>query len=812
MGSTKIRIKPVTFLLIFLVVYGYSTSKIDKETSRSKQLFDFNWRFKIGELKDAKNPEYNDKSWKMINLPHDWSIEEPFSSKWASCTGWLPGGIGWYRKHFSLPEKYKNKKIFIQFDGIYKKSKVWINGHPLGYRPYGYISFQYDLTPYLNFGNNKKNVIAVQVDHKDYADSRWYTGSGIYRHVWLKIMNKLHIANWGNYITTSDVLKNSANVKIETKVKNESEKSKKCTIINTIVDKDGEIKQKAETDHNIPANGEYRFVQHASISKPKLWSPDNPYLYEVFTKIKSNDIVVDDKKTNLGIRTFHFDADSGFFLNGKNILLKGTCNHHDLGPLGAALNNSALERRIKVLKEMGCNAIRTSHNPPSPELLEYCDQYGMLVMDEAFDEWARGKKKWLKGWNVGQEKGMAGKGEYFSLDGYNEHFEEWAIQDIKNMVRRDRNHPSIILWSIGNEIDYPNDPYSYDKGKPPPEELVPIAGKLIKAVKSIDTTRPVTAALANMPVSNKTGLANLLDVVGYNYQEKYYEEDHNKFPNRKIIGSENGDSPEAWQAVKNNPYVASQFLWTGWDYLGEAGRYPIRSNGSGLINLCGFKKVGFYYRKSLWSDNPMVYLITEDTNEENRAHSHWNYKGKDNQHIKVLCFTNCEKVELLLNGKSIGTKKLTSSPRATISWKVPYQPGTLKALGKKNDKVIATHELKTAGEPTRLLFSTDTDTITADGRDLSFVKVKVVDKDGNLVPNANNRITFNIEGHGKIIATGNGDHSSLQSFQVNYKNAYKGKCLAIIQSTLEPGAIHISAHANGLLSDSLSIYTVNSNN
>ncbi|MCF7740246.1 MAG: DUF4982 domain-containing protein [Candidatus Marinimicrobia bacterium] len=804
MKFKNLGIKSIILFLAFLLIYSCNTGQVSKAEGRVTKSFDFSWRFQMGELDEAKNPDYNDKGWEMINLPHDWSIERPFSARWASGTGYLPGGVGWYRKEFTIPEKYSNKKIFVQFDGIYKRSKVWINGELLGFRPYGYISFQYELTPHLNFGG-EKNVMAIRVDHRDFADSRWYAGSGIYRHVWLKIMDKLHIAHWGNYVTTPRVSENSAEVQIETKVKNESTSSKSCTVVNTILDAEGKAQKTIEREHKIPGNDEYNFVQKTSIDNPNLWSHDNPYLYKVVTEVKSNNQIVDNKKTNLGLRYFRFSADSGFFLNGENMLLKGTCLHHDLGPFGAALNDRALEKRIKMLKEMGCNAIRTSHNPPSPQLLEYCDKYGMLVMDEAFDEWARGKKKWIQGWNVGQEKGMAGKGKYFSLDGYNKYFEEWSETDIKAMVKRDKNHPSIIMWSIGNEIDYPGDPYSYDEGRPSPEELVPIAKKLVAAVKEVDTTRPVTAALANLPVSNKTGLAQQLDIVGYNYQEDQYEKDHKAFPNRLMLGSENGDSDEAWLAVKDNPYISSQFLWTGVDYLGEAGRFPNRSSGSGMIDLATFKKPLYYYRKSLWSEDPTVFIATKKSEERGWPQSHWNYSDAEGQEIEVTCYTNCDEVELFLNDKSLGIKERTKDSGPSLSWQVPYQKGALRVVGKEDGESVTTHKLQTAGEPAKLKMYTDREAITADGQDIVYVKVKVLDENGVKVPHADNRIVFNLTGSGKIRAVGNSDHSCLQSYQVNYRNAYKGRCAAIVQSIFEPGEINIAANSEGLEADSLVI-------
>jgi beta-galactosidase len=807
----------VLFLLVGLVISCRFT--YTQKGLRERTKFDFNWKFIKGDVKGSEDVSFNDESWRTVNVPHDWSIEGPFSEDNSSGTGYLPGGIGWYRKSFQLPREIEGKRVVIEFDGVYMNSEVWINGHYLGKRPFGYISFYYDLTPYLKYGN-EKNVIAVRVEYSKVADSRWYAGAGIYRHVWLIITDKLHVDHWGTYVITPEVSNESSTVEIRTKVKNEYDIPKKAVLITTLVDKDNKVLNTVEASSDIAENSGYEFSQTVEVERPNLWSPDNPYLYRVYTTVKDEEKAVDDYETPLGIREFYFDPDSGFFLNGENMKIKGTCNHHDCGPLGAAVPDQALRRRLEILKEMGCNAIRTSHNPPAPELLDMCDELGFLVMDEAFDEWARGKKKWMQGRNVGREYGMDGLNKYFALYGYNEYFEEWEIKDIQDMVKRDRNHPSIILWSIGNEIDYPNDPYAdpseryYEPGRPSPVELVDIAKRLVKAVKEIDTTRPVTAALSNMPVSNKTGLSEVLDVVGYNYQERFYEEDHKNFPNRKIVGSENGDSYGAWLTVRDNDYVSGQFLWTGFDYLGEAGRFPNRSSSAGLIDLCGFRKPSFYFRQSLWTNTPMVYIVSQaplPSEQEGqrrrfpRVFSHWNWEGREGETIVVTSYTNCESVELLLNGKSLGSKELSASSDLNLLWSVPYESGTLKAIGRNDGKIVCMHELHTAGSPSKITLTPDRNTIVADNSDLSHIEVNVVDEKGNKVPYANNLITFNIIGEGKIIGVGNGDPQSLEDFKSNKRKAYNGECLVIIQSSNNPGEIQLTATSPGLLPSSITI-------
>jgi beta-galactosidase len=586
-------------------------------------LIDFNWRFHLGDVYGANNPGFDDADWRILNLPHDWSIEGKFDSQNASGTGYLPGGIGWYRKEFTLPETDKNKHVAIRFDGVYENSEVWINGHYLGKRPYGFISFNYDLTQYFHFGK-EKNIIAVRVDNSYVADSRWYTGSGIYRHVWLIVTDQIHIANWGTYVTTPSVSKTSADVRIITKIKNGSPANHTITLKTIVADSTGIVVGQTSSNILFQPETEYEFDQTVNVKNPVLWSLNRPYLYSIISEVYNGKQLVDKDSASLGIRAIKFDADNGFFLNGESVKIKGVCLHNDAGALGSAVPESEWERRLILMKEMGANAIRTSHNPPAPEFLDLCDRMGFVVMDEAFDEWEIGKKKWIQGWNVGQEESAAGLEKYYSQHGYSDYFKEWAKQDIQDMVRRDRNHPSIILWSIGNEIDYPNDPYTdptqdnFEQWRPQAYQLTEIAGNLYDYVKEMDTTRPVTAALANIPLSNKTGYAALLDVVGYNYQEKYYEEDHKKFTDRKIIGSENGDSYEALLAVKNNKFISGQFLWTGVDYLGEAGTFPNRSNLAGLVDLSDFKKPDFYYRQSLWTEKPMVHIsciAPEETNE-----------------------------------------------------------------------------------------------------------------------------------------------------------------------------------------------------
>jgi beta-galactosidase len=751
-------------------------------------------------------PEFNDSGWRRLNLPHDWSIEGPFSSVCASGTGFLPGGIGWYRKHFKLDSVHKGKVIAIEFDGVYNYSEVWINGHFVGWRPYGYSSFQYDLTDHVKFSpvDSDENVIAVRVDHTRFADSRWYTGSGIYRHVRLRITDKLHIGHWGTYVTTPEVTEESAEVRIETMVQNDYDQPKAFLLQSDIITAEGNVVVTFTKPGTVDAGAEQILVQKIKIDRPQFWSPENPTLYRLESCLHADETIVDKTSTPFGIRTIEFDPNKGFLLNGKQVKLKGVCLHHDAGCLGAAVPDKVLERRLRLLKELGANAVRTSHNPPAPELLVICDRLGLLVKDEAFDEFTPPKNKWIEGWNVGVP----------SRFGYGEVFTEWAITDIQDLVRRDRNHPSVIMWSIGNEIDYANDPFShpvlgedYRIEHPPAENLVKYAQPLISAIKKLDRIRPVTAALANIAMSNAVGLAQLLDVVGYNYQEQYYEADHQTYPDRFIFGSENHDYYNAWTVVRDNDYVAGQFLWTGIDYLGEAQRWPNRANGSGLLDLCGFKKPIGWFRQSLWSDEPMVYLCVSNRRIGRRLGmrgvEHWNWP--DNATVTVLCYTNCPEVLLMLNDKSIGTKRLAEADQGFLSWKVPYEPGIIKAIGRKNNSTICEYILRTAGPASRILLLPDVTEMHADGKDICHLEFQIVDDQGVHVPDAQHKLTFEVEGPANIIGIENGNLNSHEDYKDLVHQAYQGRGLAILQSTTAQGRITVKVTSERLKSAQLSL-------
>jgi beta-galactosidase len=827
---TKLRVNPfMKFLNIFsTVVAAFFFLALPVRSpaadARFTEDFDANWLFSKGDFAAAMMPAFDDGNWRSLNVPHDWSSEGPFSAEYGSGNGYAPGGIGWYRKHFRLDAAQKNKLVAIEFDGVYDHSEVWINGQFVGTRPFGFSSFQYDLTPFVKFGSGE-NVVAVRVDHSRFADSRFYTGSGIYRHVRLSITDKLRIAHWGASVTTPKIKSDSAAIRIETTIENASGAEKSFALEIEIVAPDGEIVAAAKTSATLPATGASAsgparielperagsetgapsrvITQELVVRNPQLWNLNDPKLHHVVSKIVSDGKILDEVTTPFGIREFHFDADKGFFLNGKNLKLKGVCIHHDAGSLGAAVPDKVLERRLRLLKEIGVNAIRTSHNPPDPELLNLCDRLGFLVMDEAFDEFTPSKNKWVTGRNSGVP----------SRFGYGEMFAQWSVTDVQDLVRRDRNHPSIILWSIGNEIDYANDPFSdpvlgqnYRPENPPAKDLLKCAAPLVAAVKSLDRTRPVTAALATVAMSNVVGLPELLDAVGYNYQEARYDADHKQFPQRIIYGSENSHQYAAWLAVQTNSFIAGQFLWTGIDYLGEANAWPNRASGAGLLDLCGFKKPIAWFRQSLWSDQPMVYLCVSTGSGGRRGFAgveNWNWPS--NSTATVLCFANCPEVILMLNDKIIGTKKLSEAVRGVLSWQIPFEPGTLKAVGRANGQDVCSYVLKTAGSRSRIELLPDATQLRADGKDVCHVEFRIVDENGVRVPNADAEVKFDLTGPSSIIGIGNGDVNSIEDCKTNIHRAFQGRGLAILQTTTTPGSITLKATAPGLESTNVTL-------
>lgn len=766
--------------------------------------FNQGWRFQLGDVANGQNASLNDAQWRQLDLSHDWSIEGEFSEKHPAGTGGgaLPGGVGWYRKMFTMPASASGKVVLVEFDGVYRNSEVWINGHYLGKRPYGYISFAYELTPYLSYGP-KTNVLAVKVDNSQQPNSRWYSGSGIYRNVWLTTLDPVHVEHWGTYVTTPEVNERTATVAIKTKVKNGSTSAAPVNLTTIILDANGRDLARV-TDENIAAKDSQAEVsQTLTVSSPRLWSDERPYLYKVVSQLEQGGRVVDRYETPLGIRTFRFDVDKGFFLNGKPVKIRGVCNHHDLGSLGAAVNTRAIERQLEMLKAMGVNGIRTSHNPPAPELLELTDRMGFIVMDEAFDVWKKEKTKFD-----------------YHLD-----WDEWHKRDLEDMVLRDRNHPSIFIWSIGNEVaEQWND--SPDAGR--------ISKELVAIVRSLDKTRPITAACNSVREQNSLLSDGDLDLVGTNYDHNKIPQLQKMFPGRPIIGTETTsalatrgsyDMPsdqirrwprrwdevfkdgnpdftcsaydhvstpwgstheETWKIVKNHDFFSGMFIWTGWDYLGEPTPYPWPSVSSyfGIIDLAGFPKDSYYMYQSEWTNKPVLHLFP-----------HWNWKAGDK--IDIVAYFNADEVELFLNGRSQGTKR-KQADEVKVFWRLPYEPGVLKAVSRKNGRVVLTREVRTASEPARIELVPDRKILKADGVDLSFVTVKIVDRNGTLVPFADNLIKFEVTGDASIAGVDNGYQASHESFKGKQRKAYHGMALAIVQTKQKPGRIVLKASSDNL--------------
>lgn len=774
-----------------------------------RKVFNLNldWKFKLADEVKAWQKGFEDTSWQDINIPHDWSVESPFDIKNSSGTGYLPGGIGFYRKKFFLPKELEGKRVYVTFDGVYNNSSVWCNSYFLGKRPNGYTEIIYDITAFACFGDIP-NVLTVKVDHKDIADSRWFTGSGIYRKVTVEVKDKICIDNHGVFISTKSASKEKAELSVQTVVINTTNDDMEITLKNFLYDDNNKLVSFIEGKHTVFAGKNMTNNQDIVIDQPRLWSTYSTNMHTCITVIEKDGMVLDEEKTLTGIRSFEFDADKGFFLNGESMKLKGVCVHHDAGSLGAAVRKKVWERRLLTLKEMGCNAIRMSHNPHMPELYDLCDELGFLVIDEAFDEWEGVKNKWAQGHNVYPPAHY----------GYYEDFPEWHERDLAAMILRDRNHPSIILWSIGNEIDYPNDPYGhplfqtmtgnndankpaaeriYDPNKPNSERLATIAKELVSIVKKHDLTRPVTAALAFPELSNITGYADCLDVVGYNYKEHLYEEDHKNYPNRILMGSENGKELHQWLAVEKNQYISGQFLWTGIDYLGETSIWPSHGSHAGLLTVAGFEKPSYYFRKSLWSNKPMVKVFATYANNNTEDLSFdWNFIN--NEEIKVVCFTNCEKTELFLNGRSLGIKKVKDHEEHYITWTVPFEKGILKAVSKDDKGETYEDILITTGSAAGIKLHYDEEEIAADGLDMTHIELNIIDFSGNIVHNAQDLIHVSIEGPARILGLENGNLEDTTTCSSHYRRVCNGRLLIYISSTTEKGGIKIKAQGENL--------------
>ncbi|MBN1408672.1 MAG: DUF4982 domain-containing protein [Calditrichaceae bacterium] len=792
-----------------IIISSCSQSEI---TARTIEDFNNDWKFNLGDIPDGQKLIINDSNWRLLNLPHDWSIEGTFREDNPATAGGgaLPGGIGWYRKSFQMPLSQKDKLVFIEFDGVYQNSEVWINEQYLGKRPYGYISFSYELSSYLKYGD-EPNIIAMKVDNSKQPNSRWYSGSGIYRNVRLVTTDPIHIKRWGTFVTTQQIEAHSVKILVQTKVQNSSDQNQQIELITSIINPAGKQVSQKKTYHTISADSMFIIEQNLEVENPALWSIENPSLYKAVIHINAGNKLVDNYETIFGIRSFSFDVGKGFFLNGKNIKIKGVCNHHDLGCLGAAINARAIERQLEILKEMGCNAIRTSHNPPAPELLDLCDKMGFIVMDEAFDIWAIQKTEF----------------------DYHLYFDQWHQRDLRDFILRDRNHPSIFIWSIGNEVIE-----QYDHDDPSGRE---ITDELCKIVRSLDTTRPITAGCNDTNPLNPLFTSGSLDLIGFNYHHQEWNDFPKNFPGKKFIATEtesalatrgsydmpsdsirrwpmrwdlpfyegnadfscssydNCSAPwgstheETWKAAKKLDFVSGVFIWTGFDYLGEPTPYgwPAKSSYFGIIDLAGFPKDAYYFYQCEWTEKSVLHLLP-----------HWNWK--EGQNVDVWAYTNCDEVELILNNQSQGIRK-KSMDDLHLMWRIPFTAGTLKAIGRTPGKQDLVAEVKTAGAAANIQLEADRTNINADGKDLSFITVTVLDENGTLVPHADNLINFTIKGPGKIAGVDNGNQTSHESFQANSRSAFNGMCLAVIQTSLSPGIIHLSATSEGLQESTIEI-------
>ncbi len=819
----KLKPKMLLALLALFIMCEVSAASSDGVS------FNKDWRFYNAEVEGAEEALFNDSEWREVNLPHDWAIEGPFSSEYNARCGGLPfHGTGWYRKSFNVEKDWQGKVIRIAFDGAMNEAKVWINGELAGERPFGYIGFEIDATPYLKYG--EQNVIAVQLTPKDLS-SRWYPGAGLYRNTWLRVDEPIYIEQWGTYVTTPTVSEAKAVVQIESTLRNSTDKDCEVELLHTIYNAAGESVATATSKMNLSANTSGENLLYIDLQKPNLWGPQNPHLYTIKSTVKSGEKVMDDYSTRFGVRHIDFRHE-GFFLNGEKMRFNGVCLHHDNGPLGSAINHRAIERKLQIMMDMGVNAIRTAHNPPSPELLDLCDEMGLVVLDEMFDEWRIGK---IEG-------------------GYNNFYDEWSERDLTDFIKRDRNHPSVIMWSVGNEIlEQSRKADGFIEAK-----------RLNDISHSVDPTRPTTIGLNYYPAPYDNNFAQQVDIVGVNYWPAAYSDISKDYPNMLIYGSETSSCTssrgvyhlpiEKYQIYDDNqvtsydligppwayppdvefhlqalnPNNMGEFIWTGFDYLGEPTPYggrdnstngywndnwPSRSSYFGAVDLCGLPKDRFFLYQSQWTQEPMVHILP-----------HWNWEsGMD---IPVYVYTNCDEAELFLNGKSLGRKvKGVDKTRLLVdfykydddyfdspyrlSWEVPFEAGTLTVKAYKDGEQICQKSMTTASKAAKITLSPDRKEITADGYDLSYITVRVEDRNGNLVPNADNLINFKVSGAGEFLAVGNGNAASLESFIEPKRKAFSGMCMLIIRSKEgQSGDINITASSRGLSSASTTVESV----
>ena len=852
-------------LVLILVSGHYScTQKKSAEPFSRTVSFDDGWRFLKDSLVSAENPDFNDSNWRILDVPHDWSIEDlpeqiddsivgPFnkSSVDKMSSGYLIGGTGWYRKSFTINEADKDKVAFLQFDGVYMNADVWLNGKHLGFHPYGYTPFYYNITSFLNPAG-QSNVVAVRVKN-DGLNSRWYSGSGIYRHVWVTLVNPVHIdVAGGLYVTTPSITENLADVNISATLVNSSSETKDVVLLAELFDSKGQSAGSTKSNATLSAGQTNEIVQNIAVKNPKLWSIEHPKLYQAKVSVLADDKVIDFSRTSFGIRNIKISAQEGLTINGVSVDMIGGCYHHDNGPLGAASIDRAEERRIEILKKAGFNAIRTSHNPPSPATLDACDRLGMLVINEIFDAWETPKKE----------------------KDYNVNFREWWQRDVESWVKRDRNHPSVIIWSIGNEIRETFDTTG-----------LRIARNLTDEIRRHDNSRFVTecfndfAWMRGQPSrwdSIPEHMA-LFDLIGYNYAYKRYESDHKNYPDRVMIGSETNPplALENYEIMKKHPYVIGYFVWTATDNIGEAGvgmpqlrdiepeapatatlatpgqqviqagnlpqgmqaagpggrrtgppgggffrrdTWPVYTNYQGDIDLIGNRKVPSFYQHVVWGKSKVEMFVHRPIPEGKREAvsnwgfpdelKSWNWEGQEGKKFQVHVYTRSQLVKLELNGKIVGEQNVDLGKSITATFEIPYEAGTLVARCFDDGKETATQTLKTTGKPEAIRLVADRTKISANRNDLSYVMAEIIDDDGNIIPDADNTIVnFEVSGNGKLAGVGSGDPRDMSSFQQPGRKTYQGICLAIIQPETTPGKISVKATAEGLKEASLVIKT-----
>ncbi len=812
----------ISVILLMTIVSCRGTIKTASNLPSREVDFNFDWKFK--ELKDTltlKHLPLKDAAWRDIRLPHDWSVEHSFKENLEGATGYLPGGVGVYQKHFTTDVDAKEKSVYVLFDGVYNNATFWLNGKRLGENPYGYSPTYFDLTPYLK-EKGQENVITVYVDRSRYVDSRWYTGSGIYRNVKLVTVDRLHIPIWGTFVTTPEITKEQAKVDINITVANQNLTKNTFTITTNILDPKGNQVATASSDGSLGKEKEQVFKQSLEVKEPYLWDIDRPQIYKAITTIVKEGTVVDSYETKFGIRSLRHDKEQGFFLNGKSTYVKGVCLHHDAGLVGAAVPKGVWRRRLQALKDGGVNAIRTSHNPFSEEFYDLCDEMGFLVQAEIFDEFDNPKDKRLNKWDR--------HSDYISR-GYTEYFQKWAESDLKRTMLRDRNHPSIFEWSIGNEVEWTYEHYKHVSGlwdpgtrgywnrlpdltakemqeryKNLPDrkyKLAKTAERLARWTREMDTTRPVTANLIIPVASLASGFAQALDVVGFSYQVKQYDWSKNNYPDLHFTGNENSGTWEEWNSIIENPMVYSMYMWTGINYMGEANKkWPQKGWKGDMLDFAGFKVQGWDYFKSIWKDEPHIALGTYAIKDSlykidklsgqlkpskpsalkwntSRASKSWNYP-KDKM-IIVEVPTNLPTAELFLNGKSYGRRTLSKHPDHILKWAIPFEKGTITAKSTFNGKEYVTN-LITDEAVSEIKVTTDKTKLKADGYDVAHIIAQLYDTNGNEVYSKEQEFTFTIEGDVKVLGVDNGWVNSTQDYQTNKVVTHNGHAMLLLQS------------------------------